>query len=385
MKRNESIYIASGTRADWGLLSPIAKELVRRGASVEVIATNMHLMPEYGDTYKEILADGFVIRHRVPTAGSRAEITAQALSGFSRIFEQESPKAVVILGDRFEMLGVASAALLTGIPIIHIAGGTVSYGAIDDSIRHAISKMATLHLTETEACRERLLAMGEDPDSVVVTGAIGCHNALNMPRIAQPELERDIDFHLGEECRIATLHPTTISPLSPWLQMKNFTDAIGADIAANATRYLITFPNNDVDAAPQLQLLRDLEAANPDCVKVMASLGARRYLSAMAYCGACVGNSSGGLVETPSFGIPTLDIGNRQEGRERAASVIHCGDTTEDIYAGLQRLNEPDIKEIAAKRENPYSRPNTLQIMVDSILSYPFMPYPKKRWNSKKS
>jgi UDP-hydrolysing UDP-N-acetyl-D-glucosamine 2-epimerase len=227
--------------------------------------------------------------------------------------------------------------------------------------------------------------MGEDPHSVVVTGAIGCHNALNMPRIPQPTLEQDLHFQLGENCRVATLHPTTISMLSPLQQMQNFTTAIADDIAQNGTRYLITFPNNDVDAAPQLQLLHDLEAANPDSVKVVASLGARRYLSAMSYCGACVGNSSGGLVETPSFGIPTLDIGNRQEGRERAASVLHCGDSKEEIYAGLQQLNKPDIKEIAAIRENPYSRPNTLQIMVDSILSYPFTPYPKKRWNSTKS
>lgn len=163
------IAVATGTRADWGLLSPLARELRRRGAIVRIVATNMHLMPQFGDTWREIENDGFEISARIPAEGDMARIAAMALDGFSRYLREENPDAMVILGDRCEMLGAASAALLTGVPIVHVAGGTLSLGAVDDSVRHAITKMAWLHLVETEKCRQRVLAMGEEPERVLTT------------------------------------------------------------------------------------------------------------------------------------------------------------------------------------------------------------------------
>ncbi len=380
MKRIKRIAVATGTRADWGLLSPIAKELSSRGAEISVIATNMHLLPQFGDTYKEILADGFAIDHRVPTEGTRAEITAQTTTGFAEVFGKERFDAVLILGDRFEMLGAATAALLCGVPIIHIAGGTVSYGALDDSIRHAISKMATLHLTETEKCRRRLLRMGENPDSVVVSGAIGCRNVLETPLMSRGEIEKELDFRLGEECFVATLHPTTLSSIPPLQQMRNFTEAIAEDIESRGSRFIITFPNNDVDAAPQLALLRSLAESHRDSVKLVASLGRTRYFSALAHSGGCVGNSSGGLIEAPLIGIPTLNIGNRQDGREAPASVVNCGDSKAEILRGLRRIAAPDAPRPSSPSESPYYRENTLNIMADAIMNFEFQQYPKKRF-----
>lgn len=375
------IAIATGTRADWGLLSPLATELCRRGHRVGVMATNMHLRTDCGYTVDEIMRDGFVPVAEIPAEGTPSQITAAATAGFAAAFGRLHPRAVVILGDRFEMLGVATAALLCGVPIIHIAGGTVSEGAFDDSIRHSISKMATLHLTETERCRKRLIAMGEQPVQVITTGAIGVENVLKTPLMTREELETSLGWRITGRLIVATLHAATLSSVSPRQQMRDFLS--GLDIVMHRhedIQVLLTYPNNDVDPAPQIALLEEFASAHKDRVCLVPSLGRVRYMSALHLANAVAGNSSSGLVEVPSMGIPTLDVGVRQAGREHGPSVWHCGPTAVEVAEGLEYVLSDPMQTLAARRENPYCRPHTASLMADAIEACDFRPYPVKKF-----
>ncbi len=375
------IAIATGTRADWGLLSPLAAELRRRGHKVGVMATNMHLREDCGHTVDEIVRDGFVPVAEIPTEGTPAQITAASTAGFASAFGSLCPRAVVILGDRFEMLGAATAALLCGVPIIHIAGGTVSEGAFDDSIRHSISKMATLHLTETERCRARLIAMGEQPEQVITTGAIGVENVLKTPLMTREELERSLGRRLTGRLIVATLHAATLSTVSPRQQMQDFLS--GLDIVMHRhedIQVLLNYPNNDVDPAPQIALLEEFASAHSAGVCLIPSLGRVRYMSALHLASAVAGNSSSGLVEVPSVGIPTLDVGIRQAGREHGPSVWHCGSTATEVAEGLEYVLSEPMQTLAARRENPYARSHTVSLMADAIEAHDFRPYPVKKF-----
>lgn len=379
-KKHPLIAVATGTRADWGLLSPLARELRRRGAIVRIVATNMHLMPQFGDTWREIENDGFEISARIPAEGDMARIAAMALDGFSRYLREENPDAMVILGDRCEMLGAASAALLTGVPIVHVAGGTLSLGAVDDSVRHAITKMAWLHLVETEKCRQRVLAMGEEPERVLTTGAIGVCNSLELPRLSENELEEDFGIKVDSDTFVATLHPTTLSHQPPVEQMREFAEAVDLFMQRESVRFIITYPNNDSDAAPLIKVLEELRQKYPSRILLVPSLGRLRYLSALGYAGACVGNSSSGIVEAPSFHIPVLDIGTRQQGRECATSVIHCECSADDILEGLLKVRTPEERRKAKLVCNPYYRDGTIDIMASAIMNARFVHFPRKHF-----
>lgn len=380
------IAVCTGTRADWGLLLPLLEELKTRGVHIDVIASNMHLRHDLGYTLNELVADGFTPAVVIPTDGGAAEIAAAATSGHAAAFRQLRPDATLILGDRCEMLGAATAALLEGVPIIHIAGGTVSEGAFDDSIRHAITKMATLHLVETESCKARVVQMGENPANVVTTGAIGVWNVMQLPEIPLADLEESLDFRFTPRTVLATLHAATLDGGSPKERMRAMLDAfdrmlhLTADDCDGGFSAIITYPNNDVDPAPQIALLNEFEERWKPRVRVIPSLGRMRYATALRHASAVVGNSSGGIVEAPSAGIPTLDIGNRQKGRERAASVVECAADADSIFEGLQRVLSEDMCRLAARGENPYGRPDTPRLMADAILNHKFEPWPEKKF-----
>lgn len=381
--RSKRIAVATGTRADWGLLKPTADELLRRGCDVTVLATNMHLQETYGNTIEEIIADGYN-PVRIPSPGlTPAEITASALKGFSEWFHTNVPDTVVILGDRFEMLGVATAALLEGIPVAHIAGGTVSEGAFDDSIRHSITKMATIHFPETELCRGRILQMGENPTDVVTAGATGVWNILNNPLMNKADLERDLGFRFNGKTLMATLHPATLETISPLLQMESFLSALSSLMAEDPeVSVILTYPNNDSNSDEITEAMINFANNHGDRVLLRKSLGRLRYLSALQFCKGVVGNSSSGIVEVPSEGIPTLDIGIRQKGREHGPSVIHCGTSEQEILDGLHYILSEEIQGIAAKRINPYQKDDTPSIIAGTIERYPFLRYPAKRFHS---
>ena len=220
------IAIATGTRADWGLLQPVASSLRNAGVETLVIALHQHLIPEMGNTVEEIINDGFLPVARIPASGSPARIMTQAAAGITDTLAGINPDALLILGDRCEMLGVASAALLSGVPIIHIAGGTISEGAFDDSVRHAISKMATLHFPETDKSADRLIQMGENPDSVVVAGAIGVQNSLNLPKWSRQQLSESLGWDPGTDFLVVTLHAATLESYSPLEVQQNMLQAL---------------------------------------------------------------------------------------------------------------------------------------------------------------
>ncbi|MCM1376980.1 MAG: UDP-N-acetylglucosamine 2-epimerase [Clostridium sp.] len=362
------IVIATGTRADWGLLHPLADELRNRGVEPMIAATNAHFFNELGNTIDEIEADGYTPK-RIPTRRKPEEATADALTGFADLFATEKPDCVVILGDRYEMMGVATAALLSGIPIVHIAGGNITAGAYDNAIRNALSQMATLHLPETEQCGHRLASMGIKPDRIVTAGSPGVYNALNIDLMSLEQLEDSLGATLGEDFLLATLHPATLDSESPGKRMTDFLQALAGHMDMHPGRnVLMTYPNSDNDPGPLIQQIERFSQKYPGRVVTIASLGRVRYLSAAALCTAVIGNSSSAIEETPSLGHPSLDIGIRQEGRERGPGVFHCEADTTSILAGLDTVTTEEATRIASARKNPYNLGNTPQIQADAIL-----------------
>lgn len=365
------IAIATSTRADWGLLTPLTGELKKQKIPYTVLASNMHLLREMGMTVDEIRATG-ENPVELPTVGANiSETLANSTRIHGEWFAANKPDAVVILGDRYEMLGVASAATINGVPIIHIAGGTVSEGAMDNAIRNAISQLASLHLTETEKCAERLEEMGIDKENIVVTGAIGVWNTLNVPLMSREELQESLGRTLPEKFFVGTLHAATLDSVSPERQMEEFLVGIEGFMEARpGYGAILTYPNNDTDPTQLIRMLREFESKHPESIVVMPSLGMRRYLSAVALSEGVIGNSSSGIVEVASLGVPTLDIGIRQNGRERAVSVIHCDATRGAITMSLSLITTPMIKRIAAKRANPYFKADTPTLMTEAIKAF---------------
>lgn len=367
-----TVCIVSSTRADWGLLSPIAKALKGKDdCEVKVVATNMHLSERFGMTVNDIISDGFIPEKvEMPSdddnAAERVKAMGICMSGFAEIFTKIKPDVAVILGDRYEMLAVASAAAVMRIPIVHIAGGTISEGAIDDSIRHAITKLASIHLTETEDARRRVIAMGEDPARVINTGAIGVWNIHNIELISREELGKSLGMDLEKPYTVATFHPATLDTADPGIQCREMLTALAKEEDLNI---ILTYPNNDSGSASIIEEIETFSANYPGKVKLVKSLGLRRYLSALEYAEFSIGNSSSGIVEVASSGIPSIDIGIRQRGRLSAKSVIHCGNSTEEISKAIKLARSPEFKNMAARRENPYFKPNTLNLMVETIMS----------------
>lgn len=365
------IAVATSTRADWGLLTPLTKEFQKRGIPYTILASNMHLIPEMGMTVNEIRAAG-ENPVELPTTGANiSETLANSTRMHGEWFAANKPDAVIILGDRYEMLGVASAATINGIPIIHIAGGTISEGAMDNAIRNAISQLASLHLTETEKCADRLVSMGIEKENIVVTGAIGVWNTLNIPLMSRDELQESLGRKLPEKFFLGTLHAATLDSIPPEKQMEEFLAGIEGFMEARpGYGAILTYPNNDTDPTPLIALLSDFESKHPESIIVVPSLGMRRYLSAVALSEGVIGNSSSGIVEVASLGVPTLDIGIRQNGRERAVSVIHCDATRGAITMSLSIITTPIIRGIAVKRANPYFHPDTPAVMIDAIKAF---------------
>lgn len=384
---NRKIAIATGTRADWGLLSPIARALsLRHDTSVAIVATNMHTDPRYGATASEIEADGFEIASRFDiteglddTPYGRAVATGRAAVGMAEALRGLSPDLVVILGDRFEMLGMASAAALMRVPIVHIAGGEISEGAVDDSIRHAITKLSSLHLTATEPYRRRVINMGEDPSRVINTGAIGVDNIVSRrDPMDYGELVASLDgFEIPRGSLMATYHAATMSDRPAAEGCRAMLDALDR---FPDRRVIITYPNNDAGSTDIIRLIEEYGAKWPGRVKVVRSLGRRRYHAALARMGAVVGNSSSGLVEVPSFHIPTVDIGPRQQGRTAGPSVFHAEETADSIAEAIAFALSDEGRVMAAKAENPYYRPDTLATIVRAIAETPLDTLRAKRF-----
>lgn len=365
------ICIVTSTRADWGLLSPVAKGLRDSDAvDVSIVATNMHLEEKYGMTVSEIEDDGFAVDARVPMPAASdspldtALATAGCLAGIARAFDSIKPDMLLILGDRYEMLAVATAATIMRVPIAHIAGGEISEGAIDDNIRHALTKLSSLHFTATEAYRNRVILMGEDRRNVFNTGALGVYNIEHDPVVSREDLEEFIGMTLGANTLLVTLHPATRDTVPVEKRCKALLDALDT---FRHNKIVFTYPNNDPQGAVIIDMINDYALRDPGRVAVVPSLGRARYLSMLRHVAAVVGNSSSGIVEVPSLRIPTVDIGIRQQGRIAAASVIHCDADADSIRDAILFALSPAGKRMAAEAENPYHKPDTLRRIVDVL------------------
>ena len=315
------ICVVTGTRAEYGLLCPLMKEIqIDDALELQIIATGAHLSPEFGLTYKVIEKDGFTIDEKVEmllSSDTPVAVTKSmgvALIGFADALARLSPDIVVLLGDRYEILAVAEAAMVANIPIAHIHGGEITEGAIDDSVRHAITKMAHLHFVAAPEYRDRVIQMGENPAHVFEVGAIGIDNIVNMTLMSQGELEESLQFPLGEKFFLVTYHPVTVANARRSDALGNLFDALDA---FPDYRVLITKSNSDAGGREINRRLDEYAALRKDRVSCYTSLGQLRYLSAMKYASAVIGNSSSGLLEAPILKTPTVNIGDRQKGRLR--------------------------------------------------------------------
>ena len=372
---SRKVCIVTGTRAEWGLLSGIARQLnMCSDIDLQIIATNMHLSDRHGHTIDEILQEGFKVSAQVPMlddANSDCDTVrsmAKCMHGMAEAFDNLRPHIVVLLGDRFEMLAVATAATIMRIPIVHLHGGEISEGAIDDSMRHAITKLSALHLTSTEEYRQRVIQMGENPERVINTGAIGVYNVMNVATMTLEQLRESLDFEIDHNTLLVTLHPATLDTTPIRTRCQALLNAL--DCFPN-NKLLITYPNNDPDGMIIIEMIEQYARLHPTRVKLIPSLGLTRYMSALKYVAAVVGNSSSGIIEVPSMGIPTVNIGCRQKGRIAATSVIDCEPDTDSIVQAITKALSNDFKEQAQKTVNPYYRPDTLQLIVKAIATTP--------------
>lgn len=356
------IMVLTGTRADYGLLRKLMQTLEHTpGVQLETLVTGTHFAPEFGSTYREIELDELPITHRVdilpdgdsPAAVARA--TGELLAAFADVFESSLIDLLVVLGDRYEALAAAEAAYLMNIPVAHIAGGEKTVGALDDALRHAITKLSTLHFAAAEEYANRVIQLGENPDAVFNVGAIGLDNFTDVNLMTKAELEEFVDFDLGEEPFIlCTVHPETATGVEVSSLFEPLSKAL---LSFSQNKVLVTKANADAGGQLLNQLLENFEAEHPEQVKVVASLGQRGYLSAMELAGVVLGNSSSGILEAPTAGASTVNIGDRQKGRLRAASVIDVDYTTDSISEAIQRALSPEFQLIASRRESPFGAP----------------------------
>lgn len=377
------ICVITGSRAEYGLLSGLMHAIKNDPElELQVIATNMHLSPEFGLTYKCIEEDGFTIDKKVQmlissdTANATAKSVGLGFMGFADAYEDLKPDLIVVLGDRYEIISAVSTALFYKIPVAHLHGGEISEGAYDDCIRHAVTKMSHLHFTSTEAYRQRVIQLGEDPQRVFNVGAPGIENIKKVPLMSKSELEATLDgFKLGDKTLLVTYHPVTLENSTAAEQTQNLLAALDE---MSDSKVIFTLPNSDTDGRIIIQLIQEYASRNKDRVVAFQSLGLRRYLSALQYVKAVVGNSSSGIIEVPSFGIPTLNIGDRQKGRIAADSVFHCGTSKSEILNGLRKVLSPGF--VSGKVENPYEGANTVEDILKVIKNYPLEGVIQKRF-----
>lgn len=347
----------------------MAEVRCRPNLELQLIVAGTHLSREHGETWQEIAADGFPIDARVEmqlvndkTEGITAS-AALALAGTGQALARLNPDVLVLLGDRYELLSAAQAAVLAQVPIAHIHGGEATEGAIDEAIRHAITKLALWHFPAAEPYAERIRQMGEASSRVWNVGAPAMDNIAALDPIPKSELENFLGTSLRYPSLLVTYHPVTLEADGGLMAVKSLLKAL---MSFEGT-VIITGTNADPGSHAIRSLLDLFAKANPDRVVLVESLGAKRYLSLMQYADAVVGNSSSGILEAPAVGVPTVDIGPRQQGRLRAPSVIHCGETASEICQAIQEALSPTHRALAVRRNTPYGQPGSARRIVDVL------------------
>lgn len=366
----KKICIVTATRAEYGLLRPVINKIMRNGQLEAMVAvTGAHLSPEFGLTAREIEKDGVAIDKKIEillsadTAPAISKSMGLALIGFSDYFEDKKPDAVLLLGDRYETLAVAAAAMNARIPIFHLYGGETTQGAVDEAIRHAVTKMAYLHFTSTECYRRRVIQMGEAPERVFCVGALGVENALHTNYLTKEILSEELGVDLERPYALVTFHPVTLEEKSAKQQAEAHLEALEEFPEWN---FIMTKANADQDGRI-INRLFEAYASTHRNVKLFSSIGTERYLSAMRYCRMVIGNSSSGLIEAPSFKAPTINIGDRQLGRIKAESVTDCLPEKSDIVSAMQKADAAMEKGLFKETVNPYGDGNTSDQIVQRM------------------
>jgi GDP/UDP-N,N'-diacetylbacillosamine 2-epimerase (hydrolysing) len=353
----KKVCVLTATRAEYGLLKPVIRELrIDETLDVRVVATGAHLSPEFGLTYQEIEQDGIPIDRKIEillssdTPNAISKSMGLALLGFADYFAELQPDLLVVLGDRYETLAVCCAAMNQRIPIAHLYGGETSEGAIDEACRHAITKLSHLHFTSTEQYRKRVIQLGENPSRVYNVGALGVENILKEILPSKDELEKSLNYQLGSKYVVVTYHPVTLESESSDVAFKALLEALDT---FPELRIVFTKANADVDGRIINELIDAYVSNHPNAIAV-ASLGTKRYLAAVKYSVAVIGNSSSGIIEVPSLHVPTVNIGDRQKGRLMSDSVINCISTVEDIRNALRQVLSSESREKIKMSANPY-------------------------------
>jgi GDP/UDP-N,N'-diacetylbacillosamine 2-epimerase (hydrolysing) len=369
----KKICVLTATRAEYGLLRPVIEKLQQnKSFDVRIVATGMHLSPEFGLTYMEIEKDGIKIDKRIEillssdTSAAISKSMGLAMVSFADYFEELRPDGLVVLGDRYETLAVCCVAMNARIPIFHLYGGATTEGIIDESIRHCITKISYLHFTTTDKYRERVIQLGESPDRVFNVGATGVENILKRNLLSKQELEQSINYSLSKMYAVVTFHPVTLENKSSEVQIQELLKAL--DQFSNM-QFIITKANADTNGRIINEYL-DRYGSACENVIVVDSLGTQRYLSAVRHAKMVIGNSSSGILEVPSFGIPTVNIGDRQKGRIQADSVINCKPISKDIVQAIKRALSDDFQRIAKQTKNPYEGVEPSKRIVNCIKDF---------------
>ena len=359
MNTQRKICIVTATRAEYGLLYWLLKKIdADKGLSLELIVTGMHLSPEFGLTYKEIEKE-FHINKKIeillssdtPVGLSKSMGLAQI--GFAEAFEELRPDIVVVLGDRYEIFSAASAAMIARIPLAHIHGGEATQGLVDEAIRHSLTKMSHLHFCATETYRKRIIQLGEDPSRVFNVGGMGIESIKKLSLLSKEELEDSIGFKLGKKNLLVTFHPVTLEKDTA---KHHFSRLLQALDTLCDTHIIFTKANSDTDGRVINAMIDEYVAKHPKNTIAFTSLGQLRYLSALQYIDAVVGNSSSGLLEAPSFHIGTINIGDRQKGRIKAKSVIDAQPNALSITNALKTLYSQEFQDKLKNIQNPYGK-----------------------------
>ncbi len=363
------LCVVTGSRAEYGLLRPVLKRIQEdKELILQIVVTGMHLDDRYGLTYQEIERDDFVIDEKIEmnlasdTTIGTCKSMGIGMIGFTEAYERLKPDMVLILGDRYEIFVAASVATISKIPIAHIHGGEITQGAYDDCMRHAITKMSYLHFTSTSEYRKRVIQLGEHPDRVYEVGALGIENIKEMTFLSKEELENTLQIDLKNLFMLITFHPITLEKSSVKTQFEQLLEALDY-----FQEYNVIFTKSNADTGGYIinQMIDTYVSKNNKRAFAFTSLGSLRYLSLMGYSCAVIGNSSSGIMEAPFLKVVTVDVGDRQRGRVKSASVINCEDSSQDIIGAIKEaLNYDWNGRIAV---NPYEGKDTSYQVVTVI------------------
>lgn len=368
------ICVVTGTRAEYGLLRNLLLKLRdTENVKLDLVVTGSHLSDRFGNTQEEIAKDGFddYIRIAIPLEDDSKEgmavSTGIAVQKFAELFKGYKPDIIIVLGDRFEILAAVIAAHIIGIPVAHIAGGDVTEGAVDDAIRHCITKMSQLHFPGCEQSAKRIIQMGEEPDRVFNVGEPGVENCLNLKLMSRNELSENLNFAINcHDYSVVTFHPVTMENNTAIEQVYQLIHAMDDQ---KGMFYIITMANADAGGRVINEIWQK-EGKKRENWLVVPSLGVLRYLSAVKYAKLVIGNSSSGVIEVPALGTPTINIGDRQKGRMMAESVIQCDPAQDQITLAIQKGMTPEFQKMAKNIKSPFGDGTTSSQIVQIVLDY---------------